>query len=199
MNKPAGAFAGAERGGKAIQWESLLDKQSPVQLDVFFPTLVRSVAGIDTRMVSVIPINTLQAPVTLLRVRGALNVFFLESQLSVSFIRWPVSVQLQLVGARDGQVDVQQILSPGNAADQESNRIVWQRDYYPAAGTTLSSPIGELTQSDYAGIEVDIKVKRRFDRATWMLALVLEGEANANTFHQIGGRLRALFKTSSGI
>ncbi len=200
MNKPAGAFAGAERAGKAIQWELIFGQSTPLNLNAAFPNLVRTVGVTETRMVAVMPVNVTRGVVTMMRVRGTIDIYFNSLELAAAFANWNVHMQLQVVPSRDGNLQTAAVLSPGNAADQESNRIIWQRDYLPRTGTTITSPGAiEVHESNYVGMEVDIKVKRRFDRAVWGLALVVDVEAAAADLHQVSGRLRALFKASDGL
>ncbi len=136
----------------------------------------------------------------MLRVRGELDVYFNSPELAVDFTNWPVHLQIQLVPTRNGVFDTTAILSPQNSADQESTRIVWQRVYMPNTGTTITGPGAiEFHTSDKKGMEVDIKVKRRFDRAEWALMLVAEVENGAVVLHQLSGYLRALFATADGI
>ena len=199
--KPASAFAaGEDRKGKTLQWESLMNEGNPDFINNQLPTIVRTVGAFTTRALTLIPVNVTRGAVTLERVRGVLDVYFDEAETTASFNNWAVHMTLQVVAAADGTIDLPQCLSPANAADQESNKIIWQRLYYPRAGATITGPGAvEFSQSNYAGLEVDIKVKRRFDRSTWGLALVAECETNAFALHIFGGRLRALFRGSDGI
>lgn len=198
---PATAFAGGEdQKGRSIQWEQILDVPVPVTLGTVFGTAVRSVGAFDTALITVIPVNVTRGTITLERVRGCFDVYFDSAELAASLDNWPVFVSLQMVQARDGAIRPSSALSPMNAADQESNKIIWQRHYYPDTGTTITSP-GPLERhtSNYFALEVDIKSKRRFDRATWALALVVEAEAAAMDIHLCHGSLRALFRTSDGV
>lgn len=172
----------------------------PEALNVQMPTIVRTVGAFTTRALTLIPVNVTRGAVTLERVRGEIQMWFSEAEITASTNNWPVHMTLQVVPTADGSIDLDSCLSPGNAADQESNRIVWQRLYYPIAATTMTAPGPvELFSSQHAMVEVDIKVKRRFDRSTWGLALVAECETNAFALHFMGGRLRALFRGSDGI
>ncbi len=199
-NRPATAFAPGEKGGKTIAWESLYQQFVPVALATAFPLTVRTTGANDTIAVAVIPGSVTRGTVTLERVRGQMEVYFSSTELAAALANWPVVISLQVVQLVGGSIKASSSLSPMNAADQESNKIIWQRTYYPRAGTTITSPGGlEVHESSYVGIEVDIKVKRRFDRATWALALVCEAEAGAQLLHLTSGFLRALFRTGDGI
>ncbi len=134
------------------------------------------------------------------RVRGNLDLYFNSTELAAAFANWFVHLMVQLVPVQDGAIVTDSVLSAGNSADQESNRILWQRVYYPNSGTTITSPGAvELHDSNYRGQEVDIKVKRKWDRATWGLVLSYDGEAAAVDLHILAGHLRALFRTEDGI
>ncbi len=199
--RPASAFAPSEdRKGKGIQWESILNIATPQALDVVCPTTVRTVGLFQTRIVTMIPPNVTRGTVTVERIRGNLQVYFNSTELASSLANWFVFASIQLVMVQDGGILSGAALSPGNAADQESNKTMWNRLYYPRAGTTITSPGAvEVHESDHVHLEVDVKVKRRFDRATWALALVLEAETTAMTLHLMGGTLRGLFRSSDGL
>lgn len=199
--KQASAFApGEARDGKGMQWEMISDQPFIENLSTKFGTQVRIAAGIETRFVTLIPGNVLRGVVTMMRVRGNIDVYFDEASITADFLRWPVTIQMQLAPLRNGVVQVAAMLSPFNAADQESNKIVWQRRYYPQASSTIAGPLANrYYSSNYIHQEVDIKVKRRFDRATWALILVVEGEQTGLTEHVGQISLRALFKSGDGL
>lgn len=201
MKKAASAFApGTGRDGKTVQWEYILDNPIPEPISTFMPTAIRSVGAIDTKSRALVPANVLRGTVTLERIRGCLEVYFSSVELASSLDNWFVHMQIQLVPLRDGDANDAAVLSPSNAADQESNKIVWQRVYYPRAGTTITSTGAlEMHESNYVGIKVDVKVKRRFDRATWALILVADCESNAFPLHLMAGQMRALFRAADGL
>ena len=200
MTKPASAFAGGERGGKSLQWEYIFDNPVPAPISTVVAANVRIVGTIQTRIVALVPVNVTRSVVTLERIRGHLEVFFSVAELTADFDNWFVHAQLQIVPARNGVMAAISALSPGNAADQESNKIIWQRFYVPEAGFTITSPGAlELTSSSSAGMEIDVKVKRRFDRAVWALALVIDTNVDAKALHHMSCSLRALFRTTDGV
>lgn len=201
VGRPASAFAPKEdRKGKMLSWEYLFDQPNPAAIQVVMPTVVRAVGNKQINLLTLLPVNVTRGAVTLERIRGTFEVWFNSTELSVDFANWPVHLQLQMVPANNGVIDTGAALSPGNAADQESNRIIWQRMYYPNTGTTITGPGAiEYHTSNYFGIEVDIKSKRRFDRSTWGLALVYEVEINAEALHQVSGQLRAIFRASDAL
>ena len=123
--KPASAFAGGEGArGKSLQWEYIFDQPVPVPISTAIASNVRTTGTIQTRIVSLIPVNVTQGVVTLERIRGHLEIYFNEAELIADFDNWFVHMQIQIVPARNGVMAAIQALSPGNAADQESNKIV---------------------------------------------------------------------------
>lgn len=147
-----------------------------------------------------VPVNVTRGVVTLERVRGTIEIYFDVAELTSNLDNWFVHMSLQLVPARDGAVDAASALSCNNAADQESNRIIWQRLYTPDTGGTITSP-GPLERhtSVFSGQEVDVKSKRRFDRSTWALALVYVCDNVADGIHLFQGNMRALFRSSDSL
>ncbi len=136
----------------------------------------------------------------MMRVRGSFDVYFEDAGLLLDFIQWPADVSVQLAPVRNGSVLNTSILSTFNAADQESNRIVWQRLYLPQTNGIQVGPGGErLINSNRIHGEVDIKVKRRFDRALWALVLVIEAGALSGALHHCQGTMRALFSAGDGL
>jgi len=201
MTKSATAFAPSRtKGGQSIGWESILNTPEPQAPNVLFPNAIRAAAGFSTLSRALIPENVTRGVVTLERVRGWFNVYYRSLELAAAFINWPISVAMMLVPVQNGAFIPQGVLSPFNAADQESNKILWQRLYYPNSGTTITGP-GALEYHTSVGAEipVDVKVKRRFDRALWALHLVCDIETGGIALHRVGGTMRAIFRTSDGI
>lgn len=201
LKRPATAFAGGQTsGGKTIGWESIMNAPTPVALATLFNNQIRTVSGIATKALQMIPVSVTRGTLTMLRVRSTIEVYFSSVKLAAALANWPVQLSMQLVPARNGVFEPEAILSTNNAADQESNRIVWQRQYYPNARTTITSPGAlKVHTSTSHGMEVDVKVKRRWDRANWALMLIANVELNAAVLHLAGGALRALFSTADGV
>ncbi len=201
MKKAATAFASQRTNtGQSLGWELILGATVPVDFATAFPLNIRNVGAFNTRAVALVPSNVTRGTLTMMRVRGTIFVYFSSAELAVAFANWPVHIQLQMVPARDGVINQGAVLSPQNSADQESNRIIWQRLYMPRAGTTITGEGAvELHESSAVALEVDVKVKRRWDRADWALALVSEVETGSVVLHQFGGYLRGLFATGDGL
>ncbi len=147
-----------------------------------------------------IPPNVTRGSVTIERIRGFVDIYFSSVELAVEFANWSVQLSIQVVPVRNGAIVDEATLSTNNSADQESNRIMWQRNYYPRAGTTITGPGAlELHESNFVGMEVDVKVKRKLDRANWALQMVCVAETNAITLHSGAISLRALIRASDGV
>lgn len=193
----ATAFAGGEIQGKSTGWESLLNADLPVVQSTAFPTSA-FVAGNDTtRFVTLVPINVTRGNVTLLRVRGQLATFFELEQLKGTETAWRSLMMLQLVPARDGAILADAVLSAANAADLESNRILWRHTFWPESTDFVVFDIDDIIVSK--GIEVDVKSKRRFDRATWALVLSLTSTTASQDDHFFAGNLRGYFKSGDAL
>ncbi len=161
---------------------------------------MRVTGAVQTRFVSLIPVNVSRGVITLERIRGTFEVYFSSAEIADSLENWFVHLQIQLVPAENAAISVASVLAPSDSADQESNRIVWQRLYYPNSGTTITQPGAlEMHTSTSAGMEIDVKVKRRFDRANWALALVYDCNLVSEALNLGCGQLRALFKSSDGV
>lgn len=201
LAKPATAFAGGRlASGQSMGWESIFGGTVPAAIDATLVNDIRTVGAFNTRALTLIPVNVTRGVITMLRVRGTIDVYFNSTELAAAFVNWPVHFNVQLVPARNGLFEPASVLSPQNSADQESNRILWQRLYMPRAGTTITSPGAiEYHEADKVGMELDIKVKRRWDRAEWALMLVAEVENVAISLHQMEGYMRALFSTADGV
>jgi len=201
MKKHATAFAPARTGGgQSLGWESLVEEEIPEALTQKLPIAVSTAAPLSVVARTILPVNVSRGTLTMLRVRGTIEIYFGSAELASSLDNWFVHMTMQVVPARLGAIDTTSILTPNNANDQESNKIIWQRSYYPRAGTTITSPGAlEVHESTAVGMEVDVKVKRRFERSNWALALVAQGETAAIDVHLCALRLRALFQSADGI
>lgn len=164
------------------------------------PNDVRVVGQVQTRQFTLIPANVTRGVVTLERIRGFIEVYFDSAELASALENWFVHLMITLTPVRDGDIDLTSVLSPGNQADQENNRILWQRLYSPRAGTTITAPGAlEKHESNFVGQEVDVKSKRRFARDSWGLSLVMDCNVAAESLHLGAASLRGLFRAGDGL
>jgi len=198
--KGATAFApSVGRDGRSLGWESMSGASpTPSAIATALPTNAQAAGGINTNFVTMLPQNLTRGVVTLERLRGHIAIYFSEVELAAAFVNWPVFMSIQLVPLHDGAIVNLAVLSSRNAGDLESNRFLWRRAYMPQRGTPIVGP-GALQFDTHNGFEVDVKSKRRFDRANWALILVADVEATAMTLHQISVEMRGLFRTADGV
>lgn len=200
--RPAGAFAGAMRSGRTLAWESLSVSHIPAILPTSFPTVSNVAGGVTTRLLTLVPENVTRGAVTLERIRGNVFVMWAHSATfgnnGINFI--PVPMNIQLVPVANGVLALNSVLDPANAADLESNRILWRQTWYPDfamdAGTLVA---GTRFFAARQPLELDVKVKRHFDRATWALTMVVRYPTVEEVFIHAGLDIRALFRTPDGL
>ncbi len=198
----AGPFAGAVKNGRALSWESLVQ-------DLQFPQLTQAlstnafVVGTDTVRVRVIlPHNLTRGVVTMLRVRGAIYNGYQQINLAGGNGNRLVShaMNIQLVPVTNNTVVLDSVLDPRNPTDLESNRVLWRRTYNADLNATDGVSIGAVRRIPHAGpSEIDIKSKRRWDRALWSLLLVSSYDTVEGFDHRINLDLRGLFRASDGV
>jgi len=164
-----------------------------------FPTLAFSVGGESIRFVTLIPANVTRGVVTLERIRGHIQLYWNGAQLAANFDRFFVKLGIQLVPVRNGVILDASVLSLNNSADQENNAIVWQRSYYPDTGGTITAPGAVELHTQKQSSVVDVKSRRRFDRALWALVLSanVTAAAEAGIFATV--KLRGLFRASDAL
>jgi len=195
MNRGPSAFAPSRAGqGRNLTWESLIRPTTPVTIFNLFTT--SGPGGATQRLSTMIPINVTRGVVTLERIRGSIQIWFRDADV-VAAVDWFVHLSIQLVPARAGVVDLNSSLLSANASDVESNRFVWRKSY-TAPLTSVSGILYTRCIQDNA-FEIDVKSRRRFDRATWALVISAEGSANALAEHFIQVDLRALFRAPDAL
>lgn len=200
LKRPASAFApGAGRDGKMISWEQLDSTNNPVGLTTAFPTLAFATGANQTRFTTLMPPNVTRGAVTLERIRGGISVFPGVVELAADFLNWPLMLTIQLVPLADGAILDAAVLSAKNSADMESNRIIWQRSYYPEGGGTITAPGALERHSCPNNGDVDVKSRRRFDRAEWALLLTCDNDSSVSTATVISINLRGLFRAADGL
>lgn len=168
------------------------------------PTIIATVfpnsnpAVLTTIFRVVVPPNITRGAVTLERVRGSLWVWNDQGVLEAGEADWNVNLSLQLVPVRNAAVVAESVLDVTNSADQESNRIIWQRQYYPP-NVNLAAVAVEIAYFTMPEPTVDIKSRRRFDRSMWALAVVCETNTGNQTRVLVAGHLRALFRATDAV
>jgi len=204
LKKPASAFAPAQGGsGKTIAWESIANDPVPEALNIAFPNVADVVAGQTLRFRTLLPENVTRGTVTLERIRGWVNTYTLGTIIDTAGQRAniPIPMNIQLAPIQNGVIIGGAVLDPSNAADNESNRIIWRQTYVP----NLNTPDGtaydgvRAFQNDYASSVIDIKSRRRFDRATWALIMTVVFDTVVEVDVDASVDLRALFRTGDGV
>jgi len=197
--RPAGPFATAVKGGRARSWESLANSYIYDTLDNKFPVpgLVIGANVVQFRVLT--PINVTRGVVTLQRIRGTIGVGWVPGDLNgvngVDLIA--LAMNIQLMPARGGVILDNSVLDPRNAADQESNRILWR-----LTALTPNDDPGILISGarfflrDYA---IDVKVSRRYDVSEWALVMAInyDAVAIANAIAMV--EMRALYLATDGV
>jgi len=165
------------------------------------PNLAYTAGIFDVRYAILMPVNVLRGAVTLMRMRGSIHCYF--DVTNVGAVNGDtgafMSMTMQLVPVRDGAIVDLSVLNPINSADLESNRILWRRDYFPSLVVTGGLLDGQRVLSQLGDTEIDVKSKRRFDRANWALVLSVSLATFVNNQHRIGLSLRGLFLATDGL
>jgi len=145
--------------------------------------------------------------VTLQRIRGDITVYMGESAINPSetTVANMMGLSIQLLPVINAAVLGSQVLDTHLVANQDSTNILWQQDYFPAmCDSTVVPNIAFLNAGTEKAlvakrIPFDVKVKRRFDRSTWRLALCSTAVTAEESSWGVAERVRALFLTSGGI
>ncbi len=203
MSKKAGAFAPSMSGGRSIGWESLSVDYAYDDLPTMFPSVAAVVGGRTRRFVSLLPANVTRGVVTLERLRmqcswwGEIGNY--DGATQGDNLAHPCNIQL--VPIQDGAIALDSVLSPRNAADQESNRIIWRHVFWPDfSGDPIGTAVEALRVFQHrAPLEFDVKSKRRFDRAVWALIFVVEYSTLNEVMFRGNLDIRALFRSSDGV
>jgi len=202
LNHPATAFAGKVAGGRGVQWESLSVSYTAQDLTVQYPTVSVTAAGFTTRYRTLIPPNVTRGPLTMLRVRGSIYTIFEQGMLAVATgtTDMVIPMSIQLVPVRDGSIVDDTVLDMRNAADLESNRILWRGNAWAAyqSNDTNGLQINVLRRYPTM-IDVDVKVKRRWDRATWALIMAETFSSASEDILLQSIELRGLFQSADGV
>lgn len=190
------------KGGRSLSWESLAIDTAGNNHDVVFNNLAFTAGGSDVRYRVLIPPNVTRGVVTLERTRLIWETFFEGGAVALSdgISRFRVPWNMQLAAVRDGAIQDASVLDPRNAADQENNAII-ARGIRIGDGATndgFALAVDRYYQTK-DGHDIDVKSKRRFDRALWALILVASSPAalTADWKHILD--VRALFMAPDGV
>lgn len=192
-------FAPARAGyGRYRSWEQLQITPIFEFPDTKLPFVFDSPAGVTTRGVPLLPQNLVRGVVTLLRMRGHIAVHF--STATALDVGGYYAETIQLIPTRGGDISTASALNPTNAADLESDAIIWRRTCTARQGTGpglvafLDSRPMMIDDFDIRGI----KSKRTFDRAQYALWYVASFQDVDAANILLSFDMRALFATSEG-
>lgn len=198
QQKGPSRFAGSRLGdGRALGWEGLTMQPFPVPITTSM-TLAFSVGTVETFFTQLLPFNLTRGVVTCERIVGQMGVWFNGADLvDPGFSAMSVHAQIQLVPTSDGVFDPGAIIEPRSLPGLEDSRIMWRRTYWPSLASEDVST-GFIPVYDSKS-DIDVKSRRRFDRALYSLVLVAEMEAVDASATHVAFDLRGLFRTSDGV
>jgi len=214
MKPRATAFAPAKSGGGNLSWEAAGTTCWSTITNVFgLATSTYNIScdgqqtAYNTFGLVLIPINETRGTVSLLRVRGYLGTHLAGSPGNGAELReHTVHYILQLVpklrhATAPSLPDQEQLLSGNLADDQESIRIIHQWVAFPAGehGLTVTSDGAGQPAETYWWREVDVKSKRRFNRAEYALVLSATIRSNVADLINAYANLRMLFRADDGL
>jgi len=186
-----------------MAWEALSVNQIPIHDNLAFPILAFTAGIFDVRYVVLMPHNVTRGAVTLVRIRGNV-VMYLESAI-IALVGGDtsalVAATIQLVPIKDNAIVDNAVANPLSSVDLESNAILWRRTYTPDLSNSVSGAVidGERYWATHEEHELDVKVKRRFDRANWALIMAIAVDTDAAVLHRTALDIRALFLAPDGL
>lgn len=197
--KGPSAFAPSKLGdGRSLTWESLSGATViPATVTAAYPTVAHTAVNVQTRFVSQIPGNVVRGVVTLERIRGQFQYYWADGDVALTIGAWPIFASIQLVPLRDGGIVTDSVLSSRNSGDLESNRFIWRQAYYPS--TPAFAGVGDNFLTHEGPYAVDVKSRRRFDRALWAMILVIDIDADSILTALVCSEFRALFRATDGL
>lgn len=194
-SRGASAFAPARGRGGNYQWEQL--SITAGTFSNVFGALAVTIGTFSIRGGVLMPENLTRGTVTLHRIRGSIDIWHRGATFGAAFEQ-VVSLGIQLVPVQQGAVVVGSLLSPRDAGDLESNRWLWRRTYAPGQlYTSVATSTVPLTAAQPS--ELDVKSKRRFNRAMWALYLVCAVDVSDIANWEISTDLRGLFTSGDGM
>lgn len=188
------------KAGRSLSWEALATTTDLENLTLQFINAAVVAGGFTSRFRVLIPVNVSRGPITLLRIRGRMLTTWTETMLAAASgtERVAVPYNIQLVNIRNGAIDPSGVLDPRSGADMESNRIIWRYTAYPTFGARGGVNVG-ATNVFTETYDIDVKVKRRFDRATWALIMCVSYDSADEVLVDTSLDMRALFMTPDGV
>jgi len=189
-------------GGRTIGWEMLQNEFLYDTAANTLPNIDSTSGGIDVRFTPLIPINVTRGALTLVRIVGNISILFNQVDMAAAGGQGSAALpmNIQLVPARNGVLEVGSVLDPANSADNESNRIIWRQTYICGLEDTNGALVNSVrVYPQLTDPTINVKSQRRFDRANW--ALVLAASFNSVDFFNLRTifDLRGLFKTTDGV
>jgi len=170
-------------------------------LDVGFPNAAIVAGGLTTRYRVLTPINVTRGVISLVRMRGRMNTQINTTNVSGAGgqTRDVVPFNIQLCPARNGSIVNDAVLDPRNAADLESNRILWRYTMYIDAGSDQNGLLINASRFFTESKEIDIKVKRRYDVSEWALLMVVAYDTVDEIRVNTSVDMRGLFLATDGL
>lgn len=204
----APAYAGR---GRTLTWEGLANNVCGDSIRDVLPntayTTVIPCQGINQNF-SVIysvlmPGNLTRGVVTLERIRGSIQLFRELPTTSANFrYQTPIPMLIQLAPINEAAVPLASaILTQRLIAHVEDQRIIWKHEAYPHPFSNTGSENTARVPWFPHGYELDVKVRRRFNRARWALVfsatvetVLLDNELDMFYYH-----LRGLFRAPDAL
>jgi len=201
-------FAQGKRGDRTLEWIHLGAQLMPRRIALLFAT--GEVVGTQNiAITTMLPQNIASGgEVTLIRIVGFVQVYERIAASAVQNAATPstqmMGLNIQLTQIIHGAIGTT-FLDGEDANDKDSSNFLW-RHGYPSAGVTgtvgsfnFLSGSADQPGGTHPRTNIDIRVKRRFDRSAWALVFgmsVLNAEINE---WGVSFSFRGLFLTSGGI
>lgn len=188
MNRGPSAFAPSRLpGGRTLKWESLANTAGQVWNTFFTNTEPGT-----SRARVLLPLDILGGVTTVERIRGWVWFHIPNTVIDASATDLGMNVSMQLCPIQNATLVTQAILNDTNAADKENNRFLGFWNIFPTGWNSIP-----LTMDAVAGqavtLEIDVKVRRRFDRSVWTLLLTTSAINVGIGTVTVAAELRALF------
>jgi len=196
LNRPAGPFANAERGGRSLQWVGL----NAASLAVVAPAVTFTANAINYNCFAMAPASgSLKGVHTLERIRGSLQYYTTSSGIiNTAALLWH-SIQVVRLGPADTLTFNDTTIATFDQLAMDAQSIVYSHIIAPIA--VLDGVLFNLQGTGRDdGLEcgnVDMKTRRRIDFSQYALVNVLAHPNLAIT--RIGLQLRGLFRAAGNL